>query len=103
MKARIAASLYGFAGLCGIVLIVPAFQYMAIGASQSGFLDYVSLATSDWANLAGSWKLLLMSLAESVPIVGSVLVLSALFVLVYSIKKLVRDINIINTYRHATV
>jgi len=100
-KARFAATLYGVTTILGVILVVPAISYTISLAEQSGFMSYLSLIVSDGASLASTWKPFVLSLLESAPVVGTVLVLASVLVFGYSLMKLVSDINLIKSYRHA--
>lgn len=103
-KARLAATLYGVTTILGIVLVVPAVSYTISLAEQSGFMNYLSLIVSDSAAMASAWKPFILSVLESAPVVGTVLVLASVLVFGYSLMKLTSDINRIKSYhRHANL
>ncbi|HEX7724544.1 MAG TPA: hypothetical protein VF438_02290 [Candidatus Paceibacterota bacterium] len=99
---RTAATLYGLTTLLGMVLLVPAISYTVSLAQESGFMSYISLLVSDGADLLSWWRPFVLSVLESAPIVGTVLVLAAILVCGYSIPRLIADINRIKSHnRHA--
>lgn len=102
-RARTAAWLYALSTALGAVLLIPAISYTYSFAVDSGFSDYLSLLATNGADLAGSWKAITLSLVESAPLVGSVLVLAALLVCGFCITRLVSDINRLKHYRHAII
>ena len=79
--------------LAAIGLLVPAWQYALERAAASGFADYLSLLTSDGFQLLGSWHALLLSLAESAPVLGLVAVLATAVAAIYSVRQLILNIN----------
>ena len=100
-KARAAAGLYGFTALLGVGLLIPALSYTASLAQESGFTSYLSLLASDGTSIVSYWKPFMLSILESAPIMGSALVLAAVLVSGYSLMKLISDLTIIKTHRHA--
>ncbi len=89
LRNRIAKGLYGSFLVAMLLAFIPAFQYAAAGASESGFWDYLSLIVSDGAHLSNSWHALALSLAESAPIAGVVSILAIAVGFAYSARKLV--------------
>ncbi len=85
--ARTKVSLYGFFLICAAAILIPVFAYVSSVAAASGFTGYLSLIGSDGADLAGSWGSLMLSLAESVPVLGIALALGILALLGYLIRK----------------
>lgn len=92
-RARLAIALHGTFVVAAIAVIAPLVRALAAAASQSGFTDYVSLAISDGARLAGSWYPLALSLVESAPLIWIAAVVAALFVCAYSGRKVARDLS----------
>lgn len=68
------------ATLSGIAL-VPAGLMLAREAAQSGFWQFLSLSFSDSATVFANWKIFILSLLESVPLIGGAAVLASLFCL----------------------
>jgi len=96
-RARVAVAISLAGAACAAAAFVPAWQYMSEIASQTGFADYVSLAISDGASLAGAWQVMLLSLAESAPLLGWALIVAVAMVFSYCVRRLVRDIALIRS------
>ena len=97
VRARIAAFSYGSLVLATLLLVLPVYNYLLAKATESGFSEYLSLFMSDWSSLAGSWRSLMISLIESVPIQGVVFMLGILFVFAFSANKLSKDFRLLKT------
>ncbi len=92
-QRRGAIAAYGGLFVSAVVALIPAWQYAAERAAASGFADYLSLLASDGFQLLGSWHALLLSLAESAPIVGMTAVLATTVAAIYAVRQLVLNIN----------
>lgn len=79
--------------LASCAVLIPAVQYAAREFIQSGFYQYLSLAFSDGGVLLASWKEFLLLLAESLPLTRTVLVLTILFVMLGSLRLMMRDMK----------
>jgi hypothetical protein len=90
-RARIWAIFHGLLSIAAIVALIPAYQYLADSAASSGFSAYLSLMASDGSSLLHSWRAFGLTLAESAPFAGIVLVLGALLVLAYGARKTATD------------
>jgi len=85
--ALVSASLASLAGL------VPAFQILANDLAHSGFYEYFSLIFSDGGSMFSSWRELSLSIAESLPTMSIIFILSLLFVCFLSLKYLAKLIG----------
>jgi uncharacterized membrane protein YhaH (DUF805 family) len=99
-KARAAVVVHGGLVLGAMLAFWPALSYAAARAADSGFSGYVSLIVSDGLQMAGAWKPLSLSLAESIPLFGSILVVATLFIFAYSARKMAGDIGRLH-YSHS--
>jgi len=90
-RARMATAFHGTLVVGAIAFLFPAIGYTAAQAGQSGFLQYVSLIASDGLRLAGTWPSLIMSLAQSAPIMGSIISLALVVLVAYAARKMVID------------
>jgi len=68
-----------------IIGFVPAIQYMTTESTNSGFMQYVSLIISDGSLVLNNWKEFSLLIAESLPLIGSIACVGALFICVNSI------------------
>ncbi|MDE1975400.1 MAG: hypothetical protein KGI49_02745 [Patescibacteria group bacterium] len=80
-----------FAGT--IAAFIPVMNYAADRASQSGFAEYASLVFSDWGYVVSSWRSLLLSMAESAPILSAAALLSIILIFVYSLRGTFKDVS----------
>lgn len=102
-RARLTAGLYGAASLLGLGLFISSISYTYSFALDSGFAQYLSLIATEGAGLAGSWKAVILSVLESAPLMGAMLILAAILVCGFSFMCLVSDIKNIKTYRYAVL
>jgi hypothetical protein len=73
--------------------LIPAFQILLSDLTHSGFYEYFSLIFSDGGSMITYWKELSFSLAESLPIMSIVFILSLFFVVFLSLKYLFKQIG----------
>jgi glucan phosphoethanolaminetransferase (alkaline phosphatase superfamily) len=78
-----------FASLAGMI---PTFQVLLNNMAHSGFYEYFSLIFSDGGSMFSYWKELILSLAESLPIMSIVFTLSLIFVFFLSLRYLMKQI-----------
>ena len=79
--ARIRFALLGTTALASVVALIPAYQYAASEFSQSGFSQYLSIVFSDSGIAVVYWKEFALTLAESAPVFGAAVLLSAILAL----------------------
>ena len=89
--ARVWAVFHGLISIAAIIALVPAYQYMAGSAATSGFSAYLSLLASDGSSLIHYWQAFSLTLVESAPIAGCVLVLGILITFAYGATKTAGD------------
>ncbi len=91
-KARL---VYGsIIGVASVFALVPTWQYFLSEFTQSGFYQYLSLILSDGITSA-YWKELGLTLAESLPVLSITATLCLVFVLLLTLKYLVRDTQVV--------
>ena len=78
-----AFSLVGFASLAGLI---PAWKLLSGDLVKSGLYEYFSLIFSNGGSIISYWKELMLSIAESLPIMSIVISLSLIFIFFLSIK-----------------
>jgi len=96
--ARVKVAVLGFFALAAFLSIIPAVGLMVRGFQQSGFLQYFSLLFSDGRSVMASWQEFVLSLAESLPVVGITAVLGATFVLLASVALVAKHIRTAFTF-----
>jgi hypothetical protein len=84
-----------FVSILSLIASVPAIQYFVTEFAKSGFYQYISLIFSDGGSMFLYWKELLLSLAESIPVLSTIAVLAIILVLLESIKYIVKDTRIV--------
>jgi len=84
---------FGLVGVASLAGLVPTFKILFTDLTRSGFYEYFSLIFSDTGSIISYWKELAFSLAESLPIISIISVLSLLFVCFLSIKYIMKQIN----------
>lgn len=93
-ERKIAARRFVFGGISTVgsfgIMILSA-QYALTALSQSGFVQYFSLMFSDAGVIFSLWKEFLLLLAESAPVFELAIVLSAFFVLLLSVKSVIKN------------
>jgi flagellar biogenesis protein FliO len=95
-----------FTGLQAAIIIgsigaaIPAVSYFISSVSQSGISDYASILVSDGSSLSSHWSDFLMSVASSMPVLGSIAVLALILVFVTSLRRLSKDVGSLETHRN---
>jgi hypothetical protein len=89
--ARTITVAMGFLSALSLTGLVFAIQYTAAELSHSGFFQYFSLLFSDSSTVVSLWREFALSLADSLPVVGIIIVLSAAAALFASIKGLIKN------------
>ncbi len=69
--------LFVFFSVLSAVAFIPALTILISDLNQSGFFIYIRLLLSDSQAVVSSWQSFITLLAESLPVVGLVLLLSA--------------------------
>ncbi len=83
---------FGFllVSIFSVTALVPAIKGLANDFALSGFGKYVALTFSGNGVLAHSWKELLLSMAESLPVMSVALCFALLVVVLWSLKRAVQ-------------
>lgn len=92
---RIQFAFLGSAIFTSFIALIPAFQYTIQEFYQSGFYQYFSLIFSDGGTLILYWQEFVLSLAESLPLLGITAVLGIIFVLLGLFKIAVQNARIL--------
>ncbi len=83
--------------LISVVAFVEASASMLGSLARSGFYNYFSLIFSDGFALVSSWKEFVFSLVESFSVSEFIVLLSIVFVVLISVKILIKNYKIIYT------
>lgn len=89
-----------FLAVASFIALVPAFLYVEKAFAASGFYDFVSLALTDNVAFTAYWKDFVLSVAESLPLIGITACLSAFAVLVWSSVEAFQDGRIFFQHRN---
>jgi len=88
---------FSFVGITSLAGLIPTWHTLSNDLTQSGFYEYISLVFSNSTLILSYWKELTFSIAESLPTTSIVLSFSLIFILLLSIKYVMKQI-IINNY-----
>lgn len=88
--ARIRLALLGGTTLASLGALFPTFSYLSTEAARSGFTQYLSLLRTDSDIFLLNSKELLLSLSETMPLSAMTLLLSLIFLLLWSLPRISR-------------
>ncbi len=80
--------------LSSVIALIFGFRYLLAEFYASGFSRYITLIVSDSGFVMRFWQDFLLSLAESLPVVGGAMVLVAMFAVLLSLQRIVRDLEV---------
>ncbi len=94
-KRNIRIKFWTFAsmGLASFIGLIPVVKILLTDLAQSGFYEYFSLIFSDSGTIFLYWKELILSLAESLPIMSVVYAFSLLFIVFLSLRYLMKQVG----------
>lgn len=92
--ARTKLVFFGFGIFSSVIAFVPVFQYTAQEFSQSGFYQLVTLLFSDSGVVVFMWREFLLSLAESMPVLGIGMLLFVILIFMGSVVSLMKNTRI---------
>ncbi len=93
IKQRVAV--FSVIMMASIAAFIPAFKLFQTDLSESGFLQFFSLALSDFGVVITYWHSFVMSLLETIPAVSLSMLLAVIFVFLGSFKLWIKDIKFI--------
>ena len=85
--------IFSFVGLSSLFGTFFAFSNLTNNISNSGIYEYTSLLFSKNSGVTLYWRELAFSIAESMPVVEIIYVLSLIFILFISIRYIAKQIN----------
>lgn len=80
-----------FSLLASIAVFVPALQIFRAGLAESGFMDFLSLLSSDTRLVLNYWQSFSFSLLEALPALSLTIVLAAVLTFFESLKSLIKN------------
>lgn len=86
-RAKRRLLIFGLADLLSVSGLVASFLYLVNLMVGSGFYNYLSLVWSDRGSLALYWHELLLSIVESLPVLGVITFLGVALILLLSLSK----------------
>ncbi len=86
-QAKIQLVIFALVDILALSGLVASVIYLSSLFAKSGFIQYLSLIVSDGGLLFSYWRELVLSLAESLPVLGLIAFLFIITVLVWSIAK----------------
>ena len=89
--------------LASVVAFVPAIKMLVQEAQSSGFVQFASLAFSDFEVLKAYWQNFALTILETIPAVALALCLAILLTLLQSIKSLSKNIKTISNIKHLAI
>ena len=95
--------LWGVFSLLSLSALIGSSVYAFQAFATSSFSTYFSLIFSDAGSIAILWKDLALSLVESLPLFGIIIILSSVSALLWSIRKFSKNSFVINAHAHATL
>ena len=81
---------------------IPVLKMVQKELYESGFLQFLSLAFSDFGIIATYWQNFTMSLLETIPAISLTILLITILIFLESLKFLARDIKLIFASRRLT-
>lgn len=96
VKRRLVVISLGFLASAGA--LIPVFNLVKTNLAESGFLQFLSLALSDFGVVINYWQTFAMSLLETIPAVSMAMFLGVVLAFLASLKLLARDVKIIYGY-----
>jgi hypothetical protein len=93
---------FGTVSAAALAGVFFAWHQLISEAAQSGFSSYISLLFSDAGLLAVYWQDFVFSLAESLPLIGLSALFASVFALLFSLRHIFRDINILSYLEHGS-
>jgi hypothetical protein len=85
--------IFTFVGFVSLAGLVPAVPSLLGDLTRSGFYEYFSLIFTDGGSMLSSWRELIFSLAESLPVTSIILNLSLVFVFFLSLRYATKQIT----------
>ena len=92
-RLRIRMGIQGVLGLFTLIAIFPAINQLGTAIKNSSVLEYLSLIISDGSTALNNWKALVISIAESLPLIETSIVLIILLIGINILRHANRDVG----------
>ncbi len=94
------AVLFSLATIASAGAFAEAARFAGAGLAESGFAQFFSLIFSDYGTVLADWKDFVLSLLEALPVTDLLFVFLCVLGLIYSVRFLIRDMKILNSFTH---
>jgi len=91
-STRVKLYIFSVVSFLSVLGLIPALEALFNQFTQSGFYEYFSLIFSSGSNLFSYWKELVLSLAESLPIMNIIFSFSLVFIFLLSLRYVLKQI-----------
>jgi len=91
LKYRLFAFSFGLLG--SIAVFIPAFRAFKAGLAESGFLEFLSLLSSDTQTVLNYWQSFSLSLLEALPVISLAILLASALTFLESLKMLAKNMK----------
>lgn len=92
--AKIQLVVFSLVDLASLAGLAASLVFLSNLFAQSGFIQYLLLIFSDSSLLFSFWRELAMSLAESLPVFGVIVLFSFVIVLAWSLAKTINNVRV---------
>lgn len=82
---------FSFGLLASIAVFIPALQAFKAGLAESGFMEFLSLLSSDTRLVLNYWQSFSLSLLEALPALSLTIALAAVLTFFESLKSLIKN------------
>ncbi len=82
--------------IASIALFIPALKTTQAAVMKSGFWQFFSLLFYDSKIVATNWQSFALSLLESLPVTGLIMILAIIFIFLGSLRFLIKNIKLVN-------
>ena len=87
IRARWHFALHATSVIVAILAFIPVVNSFTTSASHSGFSSYISLFSTDWSFVIGSWKSFGLLLIESMPIIETIAIVSLVLIIANALQR----------------
>jgi len=98
-RLRIRTAVHGALVLAALILCVPVANYIVAAVAQSGFGTYLSVAFSDSGFALSHFKDFALTLADTLPVTGTIAFLAIALIFTNSLGRMFRSISSLSMHR----
>lgn len=89
--------------VASLAAFVPAIKMLVQEAQTSGFVQFASLAFSDFATIKAYWQTFAMTILETLPVISLAFFLAVLLTFLQSVKALSKNIKTVSNINHLAI